>query len=348
MQYEARSRMKSTYSNFGNSTKQPVTQFTSRPWRLSKPKTLVLGALCATGLAFFVIGAWAGVTRSWPVRYPLQLIEGQPKPISMMPELRHTAMDRAGRLLDYPGKIEVQCPDQNPGTAVVLIAGQSNAANSGAKRHTTRYPDRVLNFIAGRCFVAASPLLGSNRFAGEYWTPLGDQLIESGAFDRVILAPMAVGGSRVAQWASGGDLNTTMRPLVADLVSRYRVTHVLWHQGESDLVLGRDSDSTRKDFLSFAGSLRTLGVEAPIYVSIATRCLPGWKVPNPVRTAQMELVDSKAGLKSGIDTDLLLEDQDRYDDCHFAESGQVKAARDWAELLLAPPNAAQLKTDQRR
>ena len=325
-----------------------MAQFTFRPRRLSKPRTLVGTSLCAAGLALFVVGAWAGVAESWPVRYPLQLIEGPPKPISMMPEGRHAAMDRAGRLLDYPGKIEVQCPDQEPGTAVLLIAGQSNAANSGAKRHTTRYPDRVLNFIAGRCFVANSPLLGSNGFAGEYWTPLGDQLIESGTFDRVILAPVAVGGSRVAQWASGGDLNASMKPLVADLVLRYRVTHVLWHQGESDLVLGTDADSYRRDFLSFAASLRVQGVDAPIYVSMATRCLPGWKVPNPIRTAQQELVDLKSGLKSGVDTDFLLEAQDRYDDCHFAESGEMKAAKAWAELLLPPQPAAQPKTDQRR
>ncbi len=325
-----------------------MAQFSSRPRRPSKATTLVAGSLCAAGLALFIAGAWSGVTDSWPVRFPLQLIEGRPKPISMAPEQRHVAMDRAGRLLDYPGKIEVRCPDQDPGTAVILIAGQSNAANSGAKRHTTRYPDRILNFVAGHCFVADSPLLGSNGFAGEYWTPLGDQLIDSGAFDRVILAPVAVGGSRVAQWASGGDLNATMKPLVTDLVSRYRVTHVLWHQGESDFVLGTDADAYRRDFLSFAASLRAEGVDAPIYVSKATRCFPGWKVPNPVRTAQQELVDTKSGLKSGVDTDLLLDAQDRYDGCHFSESGEMKAAKAWAELLLPPANAPRLRIDERR
>jgi hypothetical protein len=345
MQYEVRSPAPSAYSSFGNSTGQPMAKFALIARRLSRTKTLVGGALCATGLAFFILGAWAGVTDSWPVRFPLQLIEGRPKPIAMMPESRHAAMDRAGRLLDYPGKIEVQCPEQGPGTAVILIAGQSNAANSGAERHATRYPDRVLNFVAGRCFVAASPLLGTNGFAGELWTPLADKLIESGAFDKVILAPLAVGATKVAQWAEGGDVNATMKPLVEALVSRYRITHVLWHQGESDLMLGTDADSYRKSFLSFAASLRAQGVEAPIYVSRATRCGPGWKVPNPVRTAQVELLDSKSGLKTGVDTDLLLEAQDRYDDCHFAASGQMKAAKAWAELLSPPQNATQLKTD---
>ena len=158
--------------------KDTLAGFPSRP-RLSKAKALVGGALCAAGLALFAMGAWAGVTNSWPVRYPRQLIEGRPKLISIVPEARQTAVDRAGRLLDYPGKVETQCPEQAPGTAVILIAGQSNAANSGAARHMTRYPDRVLNFVAGRCFVAASPLLGSNGSAGELWTLLADKLIDS-------------------------------------------------------------------------------------------------------------------------------------------------------------------------
>ena len=348
MQNEARNRAPSGVSNPGNSAERAMTQAPATLTRLSQSKTVAGGVLCAAGLALFCLGAWAGVTDAWPVRVSLQLIDGRPSPVSIMPGSRRLAMDPAGRLLNYPGKIEVQCPGQRPGTAVLLIAGQSNAANSGAKRFTTRYPDRVLNFIAGRCFAASSPLLGSNGFAGEYWTLLGDRLIESGAFDRVILAPVAVGGSRVSQWASGGDLNASMKPLVADLVSRYRVTHILWHQGESDFVLGTDADSYRRDFLSFAASLKAEGVEAPIYVSKATRCLPGWKVPNPIRTAQQELVDSKSGLRGGVDTDLLLAAQDRYDDCHFAESGQMKAAKAWAELLSPPQFAAQLNTDQRQ
>jgi hypothetical protein len=32
----------------------------------------------------------------------------------------------------------------------------------------------------------------------------------------------------------------------------------------------------------------------------------------------------------------LLDAEDRFDDCHFAESGEMKAAKAWAELLLPP------------
>ena len=292
--------------------------------------TLLALSLFAAGV---VLGAWAGVVRIWPVRYSLMLLHEAPKPFVLETESPPIAMDTAGRLLKYPGKTEAPCPKQTPKTAVILIAGQSNAANSGAQRHKTRYPDRVLNFVSGRCYVAASPLLGSNGFAGEYWTLMADELIDEGAFDRVILAPVAVGGSDVAQWRKGGALNASMIPLVQDLVTRYRVTHVLWHQGESDFALKTDPVRYKEQFQSFADTLRANDVDAPVFVSTATRCLPGWSDRNAIQMAQQELAAEAPRFRAGVDTDGLLAPQDRYDDCHMADSGEVKSAKAWAAIL---------------
>jgi hypothetical protein len=302
-----------------------------------KRRTATYGALALLAVTVFIAGAWAGVVRAWPVRYSLRLIEGLPKPFASAPEARPFTFDPAGRLLGYAGKIEVKCPQQTPRTAVILISGQSNAANSGAQRHATRFADRALNFVGGRCYVAASPLLGSTGFAGEFWTLLADQLIDAKVFDSVILAPVAVGGSNVEQWAKGGSLNATMLPLVQDLTTRYRVTHVLWHQGESDFALKTDPLRYKALFLSFVETLRANSVDAPVFVSKATRCGPAWTESNAIESAQQELASSEPGLKAGVDTDELLEAQDRYDDCHFAESGEVKAATAWAAILAQRP-----------
>jgi hypothetical protein len=303
-------------------------------------RTALFGGLAVLALSLFVVGAivgaWAGVARIWPVRYSLFLLEGPPKPFVLEPESPPLALDPAGRLLKYAGKIEVPCPKQTERTAVLLIAGQSNAANSAAQRHETRHPDRVLNFMSGRCYVAGSPLLGATGFAGEPWTLMADQLIDAQAFERVILAPIAVGGSNIAQWAKGGALNNSMIPLVQDLVTHYRVTHVLWHQGESDFTLKTDAISYKQQFQSFAETLRANAVEAPVFVSTATRCLPGWSEPNAIQTAQKALASGQSGFKAGVDTDRLLMPQDRYDDCHMADSGEVKTAKAWAALLAHP------------
>ena len=307
----------------------------------SRRRTVLFGGMALLALTLLavgaIVGAWAGVARIWPVRYSLLLIEGPPKPFVLAPESPPLAVDSAGRLVRYTGKTEVPCPKQTPRTAVLFIAGQSNAANSGAQRYTTRHPDRVLNFMNGRCYVAASPLLGSNGFAGEYWTLMGDQLIDMGAFERVILAPVAVGGSNIGQWAKGGALNTSMIPLVQDLVLRYRVTHVLWHQGESDFVLKTDAASYKEKFLSFADTLRANAIDAPVFVSTASRCLPGWSAPNAIETAQAELAREAPRFRPGVDTDRLLNSEDRYDDCHMANSGEVKTAQAWAALLAQRP-----------
>jgi hypothetical protein len=304
-------------------------------------RTALFGGLAVFATILFVvgvvIGAWAGVVRIWPVRYSIQLIEGSPKPFVYEPESPPLAVDSAGRLLKYAGKIEAPCPKQTPRTAVLLIAGQSNAANSAAQRHETRHPDRVLNFMSGRCYVARSPLLGATGFAGEPWTLMADQLIEAGAFDRVVLAPVAVGASNIGQWAKGGALNTSMIPLVQDLVTHYRVTHVLWHQGESDFALKTNPLRYKEQFQSFADTLRSNAIDATVFVSTATRCLPGWVEPNAIRTAQQELAATGAGFAPGVDTDKLLSAQDRYDDCHMADSGEVKTAKAWAAILAPHP-----------
>ena len=299
------------------------------------PATVFALALCAVGI--FIAGAWVGVVRAWPVRYSLRLIQGLPKPFASAPESRPFTVDAAGRLMSYAGKIEVDCPEQTARTAVIFIAGQSNAANNAAQRHSSRYPDRALNFAGGHCYAAASPLLGASGFAGEAWSLLADRLLEAGAFDRVVLAPVAVGASTVEQWARGGALNASMLPLLQDVTTRYRVTHVLWHQGESDFALRTDPARYKDLFRSFVSSLRDNGVDASVFVSMASRCGPVWTASNAIRSAQQDLASTVPGLKPGVDTDGLLTAADRYDDCHFSDSGEVKSAAAWAAILGRQP-----------
>jgi hypothetical protein len=75
-------------------------------------------ALC---ISAFGIGLYAGVKRTWPV---LEL-KGLFAKLTNQP----TGKDQFGRLLSYPRKIEIACPSQDQMTAVLLVIGQSNAAN---------------------------------------------------------------------------------------------------------------------------------------------------------------------------------------------------------------------------
>jgi hypothetical protein len=81
-----------------------------------------------------------------------------------------------------------------------------------------------------------------------------------------------------------------------------------------------------------AATLVENGVEAPIYTSVSTRCGPSWSAENPVARAQRSLADDKR-IHVAADTDALLGPDDRYDECHFSESGQRKAAMAYAVAI---------------
>jgi hypothetical protein len=243
--------------------------------------------------------------------------------------------DRYSRLIAYPGKTVIVCPQQTDRTAVFLVIGQSNAANSGGQRFRSD-TGRVANYANGECTNAASPLLGASGISGEPWSAIADRLASSGSFDEIVLIPAAIGGSALSEWLSGGDLHPMLKQVVEDAQRRYRITHVLWHQGESDLSIGTSGETYMSDFKSLARDLHAWGVTAPIYVSIATRCEQideQWSPDNPIANAQRKLASSGEGFALGADTDSLLNALDRHDGCHMAGSGLTKVIDAWTEIL---------------
>jgi hypothetical protein len=235
---------------------------------------------------------------------------------------------------------------------VILALGQSNAGNHGGQRYESQHGDQIVNYFEGQCFGAASPLLGSTDTKGEYWTQVANLLIESGRYDNVVIAPLAITGSAVARWAPGGDINPLMIKLATQIKQQgYRATHVLWHQGEADYVLGTSEDAYQERFLSMVDTLRQHDVAAPVYVSIASKCLEpsngGLKInvpDNAIVRAQASLSQGGPEIRPGVNTDALLDGGDRYDDCHMGGSGLEKTAQAWANILLQEGKIQRAKT----
>ncbi|MCB1540809.1 MAG: hypothetical protein KDJ25_08155 [Rhodoblastus sp.] len=245
------------------------------------------------------------------------------------------AFDQFGRLASYAGKEKAACPQQDVKTAVIFAIGQSNIANFGATRLATAHGARVVNFFDGACWIARSPLYGADQTHGEPLTPLADRLIESGAADRVVLAVAAIGGRPIAHFASG-----QLRPMLDDAISslgaRYKPTAIIWHQGESDLMIATPPEDYRRDFNAIVARLRARWPEVPVFVSVATKCLPmlrDWRADNAIAMTQRQLVDPARGIFAGADTDALFAEADRADECHMAGSGQQKFAKAYAELI---------------
>ncbi|WP_458385454.1 sialate O-acetylesterase [Rhizobium pisi] len=300
-------------------------------------KTMAVGL--AALIAMYFLGGMSARHEifPWPQLSELRTMVGAEKAAAPS----RYAFDDKERLIGDESKTLVTCPVQTDRTAVLLILGQSNAANDGGQRHRSNYGARVVNAFGKRCFIAASPLLGSTDTKGEYWTLLANNLIASGQNDSVILAPLAYSGSEVARWAKGGDLNPVLVDTVKQLQnSGYRITSVLWVQGEKDLVLGTTAQAYQEHFMSMVDTLRQHGVEAPIYISIASKCLEpsngGFKehIPdNPIVRAQLALSKSGHGIREGVNSDALLDGEDRYDDCHIGGTGAEKMSRAWLNLL---------------
>lgn len=247
-----------------------------------------------------------------------------------------TMKDATGRLSRYAGKTEVACPAQDERTAVLLLIGQSNAANHAQRRMVSRHEGKVINYFDGRCYLAGSPLLGSSGTQGEPWTELGNKLIEAGAASQVVLVPVAVGGSPIADWRAGGYLNRVMVATVKRLSAHFSITQVLWHQGESDFGAGTSRAAYIRSFESMLGSLRHNGVSAPVYVSIASRCgrqPPAWTPVNEVAVAQYLLPDPAKGIFPGVNTDTFRRGDRLGDDCHWSAQGQTRFAESWLDRL---------------
>jgi Carbohydrate esterase, sialic acid-specific acetylesterase len=272
----------------------------------------------------FALGVYAGAKRVWPIPQLRRLVVTE-APSSVR-------KDPFGRLLSYPGKIEITCPVQDEKTAVLLLVGQSNAANYQGQRHQSA-DDRVVNFVDGRCYRAASPLLGADDQRGETWTLLGNKLVQSGLYHTVILIPAAVGGSSVRRWAAGGDLNAMLMAVISAVKARYTINAVLLDQGTTDFVERMPEGEYRSDLKSLIDSVRAQGVHAPFFITRSTAGPPDWTEDNPVARAQASLADSRNAVFDGPNTDRDVTPLDRYDGYHFGASGQEKLTGAWMRLL---------------
>jgi hypothetical protein len=236
--------------------------------------------------------------------------------------------------LPLPPRIERPCGPSSGQTAVIVIHGQSNAGNYGSSRYAAR--EAVDNFdpATGKCFAAVDPLLGTDGAGGNFATRLGDILIQSGRYDRVILAPIAVAAASLSALNNehaGRIDNVILKLKAAGLVP----THLLFQQGEKDAML----TTTRDQYVSLLHQLvarfRAAGFEAPFYVSQSTKCdAVDPKNTAAVRAAQLSALDGPLNIRRGPDTDMIGNDgRNPHDGCHMNEAGTLANAALWAAFI---------------
>lgn len=234
------------------------------------------------------------------------------------------------------GRTPAPCPRQDSTVGVVLVIGQSNAANYAEKLFKTKYPSAVLNYFSGMCYAAESPLLGASGTEGEFITPLADRLIQNETYDSVVIVAAAVGGSRIADWGAAGSINRSLVETIGQMTT-YQITDVVWHQGEADFTARTSTLDYERDFKSLQRSLTKAGVNAPIFISVATKCGYDeiWVQDNQIVVAQRHLVDNVRVFLAADTDDILIAGDRRSDECHLAQSGQLKVANAYADAIHA-------------
>lgn len=232
---------------------------------------------------------------------------------------------------DVSEKQEIPCGTIDmTNTMVALTFGQSNSTNDGEVRYSPA--KSVYNFYEGKCYKAADPLLGASGDKGSVWTRLGDMLINNGLYSNVIFVSIGVGGTSVSRWTTDGDLFQRIVETKRQLDQQnMRFTHLLWHQGETDGEIGTEKDDYKTMLADMANGIRRLGINAPLYIAVATRCKGPIKMD--IHEAQLELVGERDDILMGANTDTLSDMDDRYDFCHFSDAGLQKHALLWLQSI---------------
>ena len=219
---------------------------------------------------------------------------------------------------------------ENSRLAVILALGASNIANEGDP-HGMFVPLPGVynfNFIDGRCYVAKDPLLGATRNRSNFLTRLGDLLVRRGMYDRVLLVPIAYGGTFAAEWTPRGRMHPRLQRALKMLARRgIALTHVLWQEGEAEAA-ERDVDPQAwiAHFNAVADTIRAATHGSAIYVAQCTICR---NPPNDIiRAAQREVIDLSRRIFAGPDLDVI-GIKDRWDQCHFSAAGLDQAAELW-------------------
>jgi carbohydrate esterase-like sialic acid-specific acetylesterase len=237
---------------------------------------------------------------------------------------------------DVSGRAAMRCSAAGR-TAVIILLGQSNSANHGLTRVTSKHSVDNFNLYDGRCYHATDPLLGASGDRGNFATRLGDLLIEEGPFDHVIIAPIGMGGTRVDQWAKEGMFNRRIAALIRRLYDAgLSPNFILWHQGEGESGIGDiGGRQYRKNLLEVVQTFRQYGIGAPFFVALATRCGGGGHpYAKNIRDGQRSTANGVLGIYLGPDTDSLDSDYRDPEGCHFTEQGLAAHAELWARAIL--------------
>lgn len=220
-------------------------------------------------------------------------------------------------------------------TGVFLVAGESMAANSTGSIYTPTNIAKIDNIDvdSGYMYAAADPLAGCSGTGGHWAGRVADKLIAAGKYQRVILIPIGVSGSVIAEWQPGGQCNGLMRSALMRLAAMSMpATAVLWQLGANDNNAGTSQAAFTSGMNALIAQQRALGFTCPWL--LANNTLYDNAV-SPAIQAAIAAVINGTDIKAGANTDTLTGPTNRADGVHFTATGADSAATLWSNAIIA-------------
>ena len=234
------------------------------------------------------------------------------------------------------GKVVVDCQSAN--NPLVLVAlGQSNIANYNDELIQTP-KSNILNFnpFDGQCYEATDPLLGNSGVGGSSLTVIGHKLGEEFKSRTIVLVPLAMGASRVRDWARRGKYNILIKLAEIKLANTgVKPSAYIWQQGESEIgyqdINGHQYAKELRDVILH---IRKFDSSAPFIVSQSTICFGDSSQRQMSVSKGVKLIASEKELNAFIGPDFdKLGNQYRRDGCHFNEAGVREQTDLWIRSI---------------
>lgn len=222
---------------------------------------------------------------------------------------------------------------------ILIIAGQSLMGAESPTAYTPTNSTAIdqLNIYDGAVYAMSDPPLGSTYVlsslsgsgAGSIGGRVADQFVSASVFARVVLVPVAVGASLVAQWGTGGALSTRICVALARLnaigfTAQTNVTvGILWGQGEADNTAGTSQANYTTSLNQVIANAQSCGFSGRFFVNKET--WSGGAVLSGVQTAQAAVVNSST-VWAGANMDSLTATSRLTDNTHLNDAGMASAA----------------------
>lgn len=221
---------------------------------------------------------------------------------------------------------------------VIIITGQSNAANYGSIDTNHRHLENNQFMLCGDSYFRLSePMCGASNTLGHPWRRLASKLTNNLSCDCIVMANTAIGGATL-EVLSGPLHSRFIRKTATKLKSDFgKIDLMLIQHGESH----RGSSATyESEFAAFQHSIGNLS-DIPTVLARTSYC---HSVFDPaLLNAQDAVIKKYSHVFAGPNTDLLSShDFRRLDQCHFNEEGLNELAKNWSDVIVRMANDKQI------